>query len=292
MVVSMVLWDMGSAHKLTAKALPQIDRQNEEDFLDMSLFNIGFGGLHLCKCVVNTFRCFSISHDGQSFGIYILCGLRHGNDACAKELANVKNAVIEGKDRQSDLLCWLTCSPIVEVALELKKWYCVQRVPEPILHYKESAKTQKKVLHPVAVATNLNGDVFILDRSGCCLHVYDRGDVVKEYTVGKYLEQSSKGCIPYKKIIANDLMFSSQLESMDIKDDNVYIADGGKNQVIILRKCSLARQCLSRPVKFLDIDACVSLVCSESNDLICLCIVEGVQVIKALNVKFDKKTKL
>ena len=43
-------------------------------------------GLHLCKCVVNAARCFSMSYQGENFGVYILRALRNCGDKCAQML--------------------------------------------------------------------------------------------------------------------------------------------------------------------------------------------------------------
>ena len=288
MVVVNVLWDMGSAHKATAKHIDKIDlSSNLQQYSSSDLFSVGFGGLHLCKCVVNTLRCYSVSNHDENFGIYILRALRRGTDECAQELALVKNAVIEGKDRQSDLLSWMTCGPQVQKGLKLKDYYCAVRVPEPLLFYKENAKTQKVMVLPVAVSCNNNGDVFVLDKGGCCLHVFDRSDVVKGYTVGKY-KQASQDCKTFTN--ARDVVFSDSLKALNIQNDNVYIADGGRNDVVILRRCLVAKTVRSRPVCFLKIESCDAIVGTPDSLLIVLCSEDGNQTIKVLNHKLPSSS--
>ena len=176
-------------------------------------------------------------------------------------------------------------------ALELKRWYCVQRVPEPILYYKDEAKTQKGILLPIALCCNLNGDVFVLDKGASCVHVYNRGDIVKEHTIGKYQENSQSKLKP-KSMQGRDLTFSADLVDMDIKDDNVYIYDGGKSQMIILLRCTCARKVTLSMVCYFDyLGNCSSMVCSGKDELVLLCKDDAdATIINVLSVQFPKKS--
>ena len=51
-------------------------------------------------------------------------------------------------------------SKTVQQALQGLKQYSIQRIPEQFLTYKPNAATQKKIIYPVAIVNNRNGDVF------------------------------------------------------------------------------------------------------------------------------------
>ena len=59
---------------------------NQKLFTAINLYGISFAGLHLCKCVVNAARCFSMSYQGENFGVYMLRALRNCGDKCAQML--------------------------------------------------------------------------------------------------------------------------------------------------------------------------------------------------------------
>ena len=105
----------------------------------------------------------------------------------------VKTAVFVGKDRQSDLLSYLTVDETVQSAMEKLKVYYVQRVPEKYTPYK--AKSQKKIVFPVGVVANKNGDVFILDAGAACVHVVDRAVVANIRIIGHY-RKNKFGSLP------------------------------------------------------------------------------------------------
>ena len=170
LVVFHVLWDMGSAHKKTDKDFYTIDSESTPvEMMSSELFTIGFGGLHLAKAIVNTSRNHVLTFNGQNFGINILRAYKADT-----RLACLKNAVFVGKDRQSDYLSYMTTGQVVQHALREIGAYTVVRVPEPMLTYTENSKSQVKMRLPVAIATNLNGDVFVLDSASSCVHGVDR----------------------------------------------------------------------------------------------------------------------
>ena len=182
-----VLWDMGSAHKSTAKSIIKIETTSTDDeFVGSNLFGVAFGGLHLCKAIINSTRCYSLTNEGGNFGLYILRALRHGNDKSSELLSGIKNAVFCARDRQSDYLSFMTCCPLVQEAMKEKEEYSLIRIPQKILTHTENARGQKSIIYPIVLQSNMNGDVFILDQGASCLHIFDRSDVAKGYIVGKY----------------------------------------------------------------------------------------------------------
>ena len=141
LVVFHINWDMGSSHKKTVKENPScLNGSNDiEKMMNPMCYTIGFGGLHLCKAFVNSIRNHVVQHNGEYFGTDILIALRN---QCAS-LQNIKNAVFVGKDRQSDLLSWLTVCSDVRDALSLQEDYCMQRLPEKFLPYKKGLIPKK-----------------------------------------------------------------------------------------------------------------------------------------------------
>jgi hypothetical protein len=121
-------------------------------------------------------RNYSLSYDGSNYGVHILRQLKNQFEEL---LSAVKVAVLVGKDRQSDLLSYLTCCEAVQEILRKLKTYEIIRVPEEILTYKYHAKTQKRIMFAVAVTANVNGDVLILDSGAACVHIVDRSNVAK-----------------------------------------------------------------------------------------------------------------
>ena len=292
MIVFNVLWDMGSSHKSTAKKMKKIDvLSKDKDFVNSDLHSVSFGGLHLCKCIVNAARCYNMAYKGEKFGIYILRYLRLGSDECATLSSKIKNAVLVCKDRQSDLLSYMTVSPVVQQALKAKDVYSVIRVPEKILHYTENAKSQKPIISPLSIKTNKNGDVFLLDSGAACIHVYDTSDVAKSFILGKYKspcqvneKYASKG---KDAITGKDILFSDHLCAMDIFEDNLYVLDGARNEIIILKNCGKVQTLLSKYVYIINEAGCVALTMLKET-LVLLCRIEGVIQIKGLTLKLPK----
>ena len=154
----------------------------------------------------------------------------------------MKNAVFVGKDRQSDLLAWLTVSETVQEALRQLEYYQVQRVPEKYVPYKSNAATQKKIIYPVDVCCNQNGDVFVLDAGSACLHIIDRSVVAIVHIIGKY---NSPSTAPYASNVINKrsrLMFSRDLRALSINsNDDLAISDAGREEVVLVKGCRLAK---------------------------------------------------
>ena len=192
LIVFHVNWDMGGSHKKTAleSEAGLTENSSRSDMLSWEKYTIGFGGLHLCKALVNALRNHEISYGGENFGLNILICLRY----LSSLLLTLKNAVYIGKDRQSDFLSWLTVSPTVQRALLEQGSYNVQRLPERYSPHK--ATSQKKLIYPTSVVTNANGDVFILDPGASCVHVVDRSVIASVFLIGKYKKPSTA---PYKK---------------------------------------------------------------------------------------------
>ena len=235
-------------------------------------FGIAFGVLHLCKSLINTIRCYSITHNGENFGLYILRALKHGNDRAAEILSNMKNAVLVGKDRQSDYLAYMTCSQLVESALVEKDVYSLIRVPEPILDYKENAKTQKPMIYPVAVQTNLNADIFVLDEGASCIHIFDTSDVCRSYIIGTYTSPDLSEYDSTKKLVAKNVKFSNSAKSMVIHNDIAFIADYVRNEIVVLMQCKFAQKVSTSRVFVMNVENCVDVCCvSVENMVLALC---------------------
>ena len=180
MIVFHVLWDMGTGQKKMEKehaSLEVVSTDNE--MMCRRTYTVGFGGLHVAKALVNTTRNWVVQFDKQHFGVNILIGIRR----LCPLLENIKTAVFVGKDRQSDLLAYLTVCPDVQQALEKLGSYTIQRVPEKFQSHQ--AKAQKhKIIFPVDVCSNRNGIIFILDTGAACLHVIDCAVIVNMRVVG------------------------------------------------------------------------------------------------------------
>ena len=267
MFVLVVLWDMGSSHKKTAKEMPSLTSNSPlSDFNRRSMFSFIFGGLHLCKACVNCSRNHVLTYDGSNYGVYLLRQLKH---QFVELFQGIKTAVLVGKDRQSDLLSFLTCGEEVQEILKQLKTYEVIRIPEDILSYTAKAKTQQRMITPISIAVNRNGDVFVLDSGGACIHVLDRSSVAKVIILGKY-KSSSLGEYGKKKkqgdaFKAKDILLSTGVTDMIIHDDNVIIADGARGEVAIIRKCTAAAAVNSRSLHIMKVEACISMSVVDQN---------------------------
>ena len=45
---------------------------SEDEFMRSDLLSLGFGGLHICKALINPLRNCILSYNGENFGINIL----------------------------------------------------------------------------------------------------------------------------------------------------------------------------------------------------------------------------
>ena len=240
-----VLWDMGSSQvKSAAECVERLTKETVgHDHLRSDRFTVGFGMLHILKAITNKLRNYCLSLNGENYGVHILRAMKNEDDEAAMILRNLKNAVIVGKDRQSDYLSNMTSGKIVQDALTAKKNYLVTRVPEAVLAHKENANKQKNMIYPVSVACNDNGDSFILDAGAACVHVYDHFTVTKLHLIGNYC----KPCVtPYPptgnaNLKGKDVKLSNRLLSMTIHNNDLYVVDGGRKELVILRKCLLAK---------------------------------------------------
>ena len=221
------LMDMGSSHK---KAEKNNDNRltltsSDEEMMDTKKCNIAFGGLHLAKAIVNSMRNNILQYNGYFFGTNVLLSIRHDLEILQK----IKNAVFVGKDRQSDLLAYMTVGPLVQEALRLKGRSWVQRIPERHLSYKSNAKSQKKIVLCVDVCANRNGDLYLLDAGAACVHVIDRSNVAAVCMIGKYNAPNMDeyhSDAPNKNVLSK-IKLSNRLVDISIdSDDNLYVADG------------------------------------------------------------------
>ena len=237
------LMDMGSFHKKAEK-----NNENrleisssDEDMMDLQKLNIAFGGLHLAKALVNCLRNHIMQYNGEFFGTNTLISMRDESEI----LQNIKNAVFVGKDRQSDLLAYRTRFKVQE-ALSVKKHAWVQRIPEKHLSFESNSKSQKKIVLCVDVCSNRNGDLYVLDAGAACVHVVDRSNVASVRMIGKY---NLPNLDPYrgdaeKKNALSKIRLSNTLHDVCLdNDDNLYVADGGRSEVIVIPKCYRAKSC-------------------------------------------------
>ena len=82
----------------------------DTEYHTTKLVTIGFGGLHLLKCVTNGTRNNSLPSNGHNFGIHILRVMMNTSGTHTANLNEVKTAVFIGKDCQSDYLYYMTSS--------------------------------------------------------------------------------------------------------------------------------------------------------------------------------------
>ena len=283
MLVLHNIWDMGSTHKKAKNNMPEIDMDSDEnDVFSANLQTVAFGGLHLVKAIVNSLRNHILSYAGENYGLNILRSIK---TTCSL-LDNVKQAVFVAKDRQSDLLSYLTCSPIIQNALHELKTYSTRRIPEAILTYSKKADTQKDIISPVAVLCNGNGDVFILDSCCACVHVVDRSAVSKVFFIGRYCKSNPSQ--HKSKVLAKEIPFTENLTEMIItKSDDVFILDEGNRKVFIVPDASLAKSVPSKKVNSIpsfhatSIGYCCQKLVVLSND----------KSIKILDIDFGSKYK-
>ena len=290
LVVFHVLWDMGSGHKKAAKRSSNglETTSTDEEMMSSKKYTIGFGGLHMAKAFVNCMRNHVLQHDGEYYGTDMLLALRNISEI----LQLIKNAVFVGKDHQSDLLAFLTVCPTVQRALKSQENCWVQRIPEKYLSYKKNAKSQKEIVFGVDVCVNRNGDVFLLDAGAACIHVINRCNVAAVDVIGKYnspnLEVYSNDDKP--KNIVKNLRLSHSLFDVCMDDnDNLYVTDGGRAEVIIVQKCLRAKSCKTN-ANFYIIDVPEILSSAVmANQLFVLKTEESEKVVQLLTYSLPKK---
>ena len=258
LVVMVTLWDMGSSHKKASNEMSSLDSKSEgRDLFRRDMFSFAFGGLHTCKAAVNCSRNHVLSYNGQNYGIHLIRQLKNQFEELFKF---IKNAVIVGKDRQSDLLSYSTCDEKIQTILARLKTYEVIRIPEEVLTYTDKAKTQARFVLPVAIAANKNGDIFVLDSGAACVHVADRSSVTKVTFLGKY---NSPNMVSYGKCTlpkkASDLKISNGISDMLIVDDNLFVADQLRNEIAIVVQCRFASSVQKSKLHVMNVDCCVSL---------------------------------
>ena len=298
-VVFHVLWDMGSSQVKSAKEMPlKLDSGNIElDFLRADKLNIGFGMLHILKAIINKTRNYSLSYQGQNYGIHILRSMKNDDDLAADYLSSMKNSVLVGKDRQSDYLSYMTTSDVVQCSLKQKGSYSLTRVPEPVLTYKDNAKKQKPFVFPVAVECNRNGDVFVLDAGASCVHAFARFSVAKSYIIGSYMKPCLDRYDPAAPLKGKDVKLSNNIQSMAFVEEDLFISDSDRRELSILKLCNLAknsRKCrvhICKNTKYSSIapskhGLLIGLHCAEDQQK------QEVQIIKINFPKKDQKYSL
>ena len=289
------LWDMApfqkKANKQCKTKITSISTQ--ADFLNPELTTIGYGGLHMCKALVNCFRNNVLTLDGENYGLGILRTNKHD----AATLSNIKSAVLIAKDRQSDLLAYMTVGSVVQEFLKKKKLYSIERVPEPFLTYTENAKTQRPITLPTSILANANGDVFVLDQRNCTVHVVDRSGVAKCYYIGSYGKPSlaNYNTDSNSNLKTKDIKFSEHLSSMSFdRERKLYVADKGRGEVIMVRKTCPARMLASSTFNVIKFKGCESL-CSLDDQMVVLLCKNGQKSVKIFEVEIptgDEKHQL
>ena len=186
-------------------------------------------------------------------------------------LSNLKLAVINGKDRQSDYLSYATTGPIVQETLKLAKTYKCTRVPENILSFNESAKKQPKILFPTAVQANRNGDVFILDSGASCVHSVDRSSVAKMFSLGGYMKPSNVQVSSKNMVKASLISLSNDVVDMCFSTDrdDLYIVDSGKSEIIISRNVAFASALPTSSINIWRIEG-IKSICFYKGNIVCL----------------------
>ena len=293
LVVLHISWDMGSSHVKTEKTVPKITiLSTNEEFCNPKLQTFAFGGLHLSKAIINCIRNHSLSLDGHNYGLHVLRALKNQDGPHSSTLDMVKCSVLVGKDRQSDLSSYLTSSSLVQDALKAAGVYSCTRLPEPVLTYTDNARKQKKIIMPIGIQCNLNGDVFILDCGATCIHVADRSSVIKYFLVGNYMLHST---VPYKEGSsmkgAGELRLSNMVSDIFISPkDDVFVVDPGRQEIAILRQCTVASKVSSATFNILRKPS-VRSVCGFGDSLACLS-VDLVEIINLTLPPVSKKAPL
>ena len=198
---------------------------------------------------------------------------------------NLKVSVIKGKDRQSDLNSYETTGPIVQETLASAESYACTRVPELVLSYTENAQKQKRIIKPVSVQCNRNGDVFIIDAGAAVLYAIDRSSVANMFTLGKYMEPSDKVYDSKSIIHGNHVHFSNFLSDMTIQSDrnDLYVVDSGRNEVVIVRNCSTASAIKTTWINVWKKEG-VKSVCFFQGNTVCLYQRRGEQAVDVFDI--------
>ena len=271
LLVVHVLWDMGSSHKKMAKEVRKIDSLSvDSEFTETMLCSIGFGGLHLLKAITNCLRNCSMTLDGMNYGVHILRSLRLIPGDHHLHLASVKASVYVGKDRQSDYLSHMTSSKAIQTGLQLANEYVCTRSPEPVLTYVDNAKKQKKINFPVGIECNTNGDQFILDTGSACVLILNRSSVAKMFFIGQY-KKPKLDKYKQKQFKVKDLKLSNDLRDILIYQNNLFIADYGRGEIIIVSNVGVPGNIANRPVYLIPKQNVSSIALLKEELIVCLC---------------------
>ena len=163
----------------------------------------------------------------------------------------------------------MTCSSTIQEALELKKEYNRIRITEDILHYVENAKTHKDMVSPISVYCNKNADIFIFDSGTLCVFAIDQSIVPKMHVIGKYNQPDMRA---YKrdncKVIAKDLKLSGDVTDAIMSDENFFISDKGRGEVIIVNSCHFAKNAMKCRLSILEIAEVISMTHCQNKLLV------------------------
>ena len=172
----------------------------------------------------------------------ILRAIKNGDDIAAEMMSTIKNAVLVAKDRQSDYLSYMT-GETVSKAQSLNDNYNVIKCPERIMSYTDNAKKKETLsmgMFSFWIQCNVNGDVFIPDSVSFSLHVVDNSTVAKMYEIGNYKTPNLKQyreCKNKEKMTAKNAQFGNHLSSMIMVNDDLYVADVSRNEILVIRRC-------------------------------------------------------
>ena len=292
---------MGSSHKKMAREVRKIDTSSaDSEYAEAMLCSIGFGGLHLSKAITNCQRNCSMTLDGINYGVHVLRSLRLTPGDHHIHFSSVKTSVYVGKDRQSDYLSYMTSSKPIQAGLTIAKKYVCTRTPEPILTHVDNARKQMKINFPVGIACNTNGDQFILDTGSACVSVLNRSSVGKMFILGEY-KKPKLDKYTVQSVKASNLKLSNDLRDILIEQNDLFIADAGRGEVIIVSNVGTAANLSSRPVHLvskLNVSAIallkkhlIACLCGDSIDLMKFTIPNSSRSL-FLDAKVVKKVKL
>ena len=121
----------------------------------------------------------------------------------------------------------------------------------------------------MGITSNRNGDVFILDTSNSCVHVVDRSVVSRVFFIGKYHSPSLQ---PYgsskNTVTASEAKLSNQLGDITSNEDDIYILDQGRKEIIIVCEVFTAKSTPSKKIHILNVNALS--ITHNSNHLVLL----------------------
>ncbi|KAL5253832.1 hypothetical protein ACHWQZ_G013566 [Mnemiopsis leidyi] len=181
----------------------------DDNFLKRDCFTSGFGIAHIGKSIQNHPRNNTLTNNGMSYSIVIICTLWNQSNCIGEELrALITPRCMYGKDRQDDQNCFKLCSLEVIEVLSKVELYCAQRFPEKIFRHKKEALNHEKIQAVTFIIHHPKIEVF-------------------------YLVDSTSATIWVAK--NSCIMVISSLKTAGIKSviDGVYIEVNGKDSLIV-----------------------------------------------------------